>query len=50
MLYDNCKTLNTTLASLSSDMGSGTLSWEELTKKEKNPENIHLILVDFDFS
>lgn len=38
MLYDNCKTLNTTLASLSSDMGSGTLSWEELTKKEKNPD------------
>ena len=38
MLYDNCKTLNMTLASLSSDMGSGTLSWEELTKKERNTD------------
>lgn len=38
MLYDNCKTLNQTLASLESDMGSGTLSWEELTKKESSQD------------
>ena len=37
-LYDNCKTLNMTLASLQTDMGSGSLSWEELTKKEQNTE------------
>lgn len=36
MLYENCKVLNETLSSLESDMGSGTLSWEELTKKESN--------------
>ena len=38
MLYDNCKTLNMTLATLESDMGNGSLSWEELTKTEKNTE------------
>ena len=38
MLYDNSKTLNMTLATLESDMGSGSLTWEELTKTEKNTE------------
>lgn len=38
MLYEKCKTLNMTLASLEEDMGSGSLSWEELTKKESNTE------------
>ncbi|MBO5142263.1 MAG: germination protein YpeB [Clostridia bacterium] len=38
MLYDNCKTLNMTLSTLESDMGNGSLSWEELTKKEKDTE------------
>ena len=38
MLYDNCKTLNQTLASLENDMGSGTLSWEELTQKEASQD------------
>lgn len=38
MLYDNCKILNQTLATLESDMGSGTLSWAELTKKENNTD------------
>lgn len=38
MLYESCKTLNTTLAGLESDMGNGSLSWEELTRKEKNTD------------
>lgn len=38
MLYDNSKTLNMTLATLESDMGNGSLSWEELTKTEKSTE------------
>ena len=38
MLYDNCKTLNMTLATLETDMGNGSLSWDELTKKENNAE------------
>ena len=38
MLYDNSKTLNMTLATLEADMGNGSLSWEELTKKENNTE------------
>lgn len=38
MLYDNCKTLNMTLAGLEADMGNNSLSWEELTKKQNNPE------------
>lgn len=38
MLYDNAKTLNMTLSVLESDMGNGNLSWEELTKKERDTE------------
>ena len=38
MLYEKCKTLNMTLSSLEEDMGRNSLSWEELTKNEKNPE------------
>lgn len=38
MLYDKCKTLNMTLSSLEADMGSGSLSWDELTKKETNTD------------
>ena len=37
-LYDNCKTLNMTLATLETDMVNGSLSWEELTKKADNTE------------
>lgn len=40
MLYDNCKTLNMTLATLEADMGNGTLSWAELTKKENNNNDL----------
>lgn len=37
-LYDNCKTLNMTLATLETDMVNGSLSWDELTKKANNAE------------
>lgn len=34
--YERCKVLNSTLNSLSMDMGNGSLSWEELTKPQNN--------------
>lgn len=34
--YDRCKVLNSVLNSLATDMGNGSLSWEELTKKQNN--------------
>lgn len=40
MLYDNCKTLNMTLAGLEADMGSQTMSWEELTKAEHGNQDL----------
>ncbi len=38
MLYDNAKTLNSTLSGLENDMGSRTLSWKELTQKQSATE------------
>lgn len=35
-LYERCKELNITLNNVVVDMGSGTLSWSELTKEESN--------------
>jgi len=37
-LYDSCKTLNMTLATLETDMANDSLSWEELTKKSSDME------------
>ena len=34
--YEKCKVLNGTLNNLSADMGNGSLSWRELTKKQDN--------------